>query len=40
MKDSATKNVPTLAVIDFGSQFNQTIARRFRELGFYSELST
>ena len=38
MKDSATKNVPTLAVIDFGSQFNQTIARRVRELGVYSEL--
>lgn len=38
MKDSATKNVPTLAVIDFGSQFNQTLARRVRELGVYSEL--
>ncbi len=38
MIDSATKNVPTLAVIDFGSQFNQTLARRVRELGVYSEL--
>lgn len=38
MNESVTKNVPTLAVIDFGSQFNQTIARRVRELGVYSEL--
>ena len=38
MKELVTKNVPTLAVIDFGSQFNQVIARRVRELGVYSEL--
>lgn len=38
MDESVTKNVPTLAVIDFGSQFNQLIARKVRELGVYSEL--
>ncbi|MEY8292307.1 glutamine-hydrolyzing GMP synthase [Carnobacteriaceae bacterium 52-44] len=38
MSESVTKNVPTLAVIDFGSQFNQLIARKVRELGVYSEL--
>lgn len=38
MNESVTKNVPTLAVIDFGSQFNQLIARKVRELGVYSEL--
>src|SRR5690625_4924547 len=38
MKELVKKNVPTLAVIDFGSQFNQVIARRVRELGVYSEL--
>ncbi len=38
MKDPVTKNVPTLAVIDFGSQSNQLIARKVRELGVYSEL--
>ena len=38
MNELVTKNVPTLAVIDFGSQFNQVIARRVRELGVYSEL--
>ena len=38
MDELVTKNVPTLAVIDFGSQFNQVIARRVRELGVYSEL--
>lgn len=38
MENSPTKNVPTLAVIDFGSQSNQLIARKVRELGVYSEL--
>ncbi len=38
MENTPTKNVPTLAVIDFGSQFNQLIARKVRELGVYSEL--
>jgi GMP synthase (glutamine-hydrolysing) len=37
-EETATKNVPTLAVIDFGSQFNQLITRQIRELGVYSEL--
>lgn len=38
MENSPTKNVPTLAVIDFGSQSNQLITRKVRELGVYSEL--
>ncbi len=38
MKDSVTKDIPTLAVIDFGSQTNQLITRKVRELGIYSEL--
>src|SRR5690625_122094 len=38
MNESVTKNVPTLAVIDFGSQSNQLITRKIRELGVYSEL--
>lgn len=38
MVKTATKNIPTLAVIDFGSQFNQVLTRKIRELGVYSEL--
>lgn len=38
MKDAVTQNIPTLAVIDFGSQTNQLITRKIRELGIYSEL--
>lgn len=38
MKISGSKHLDKIAVIDFGSQFNQTIARRLRELGFYAEL--
>lgn len=32
------ENVDTLVVIDFGSQFNQSIIRQVRDLGVYSEL--
>ncbi len=38
MKKAVTKDIPTLAVIDFGSQSNQLVTRRVRELGIYSEL--
>jgi len=38
MKNSPTQHIPTLAVIDFGSQMNQLITRKVRELGVYSEL--
>lgn len=38
MQITGSKNIEKIAVIDFGSQFNQTIARRLRELGYYAEL--
>jgi GMP synthase (glutamine-hydrolysing) len=36
--DAAASQRPTVAVLDFGSQFAQLIARRVRELDVYSEL--
>ena len=33
-----SKDFEKVAIIDFGSQFTQLIARKVRELGFYSEI--
>lgn len=38
MNELETQAIQTMAVIDFGSQTNQLITRKIREMGIYSEL--
>ncbi len=38
MSESITQQVEKMAVLDFGSQYNQLITRRIREFGVFSEL--